>query len=224
MPKNRIEVAGYLASKPFRRYLSSGMPSRDAAAKAIEPIPVRQPRRRMEQLNMIGRFRRLARSAFLGVGACVGAFQICGWLGLRLNTSPSLPLGVYITTDTGNLVEFCPAEPFASVALARGYRSPGVCPDGGAPLLKPVIATSGDVVDFSPDGLEVNNFRIPNTAPLSWDTKGRPLTHWPFGRYTVPTSMAWVASSYNGRSFDSRYFGPVAVTAIRDRARPVLSF
>jgi conjugative transfer signal peptidase TraF len=194
------------------------------APSRLSPIPVRQPRRRTDQPNMIGRCARLARSAFLGVGACIGVFQICGWLGLRLNTSPSLPVGVYITTETGNLVEFCPAEPFASVALARGYRSSGVCPDGGAPLLKPVVATSGDVVDFWPGGLEVNNFRIPNTAPLSSDAKGRPLTHWPFGRYMVPTSMAWVASSYNGRSFDSRYFGPVAVTAIRDRVRPVLSF
>jgi conjugative transfer signal peptidase TraF len=140
------------------------------------------------------RFASLGRSALLGMGACIGVFQICGWLGLRLNVSPSLPLGVYITSGAGGLVEFfCPAEPFASVALARGYRSSGVCPDGGAPLLKPLVATSGDVVDFSAAGLEVNNVRLPNTAPLTVDTKGRTLNHWPFGRHIVSVRTVWVA-------------------------------
>ena len=54
------------------------------------------------------------------------------------------------------------------------YRSSGICQDSGALLLKPLVATSGDVVDFSATGLEV---KIPNTAPLIADTKGRPLTH-----------------------------------------------
>jgi conjugative transfer signal peptidase TraF len=166
----------------------------------------------------------LIQTILLGIGVCASIFQTCGWLGLRINISPSLPAGLYITTDAGKLVEFCPAEPFASVAITRGYRTPGACADGGAPLLKPVVATTGDVVDVLPGGLDVNSIRIPNTAPLAADSKGRPLTHWPFGRYTVSAGMVWVASSYNGRSFDSRYFGPVPVTAIRDRVRPLVSF
>lgn len=170
------------------------------------------------------KFGSLIRRVLLGIGLCVGIFQACGWLGLRINVSPSLPVGLYISTDSGSLVEFCPAEPFASVALARGYRTPGACADGGAPLLKPVIATTGDAVNTSANGLDVNNIRIPNSAPLAADSEGRPLTHWPFGRYTVSVGTVWVASSYNGRSFDSRYFGPVPVTAIRGRVKPLLSF
>jgi type IV secretory pathway protease TraF len=34
----------------------------------------------------------------------------------------------------------------------------------------------------------------------------------------------WVASSYNGRSFDSRYFGPVDAVTIRNHVRPLLTF
>jgi conjugative transfer signal peptidase TraF len=170
------------------------------------------------------KFRSLIRSGLLGIGLCVGIFQTCGWLGLRVNVSPSLPVGLYISTDSGSLVEFCPAEPFASVALTRGYRTLGACADGGAPLLKPVVATTGDVVNVLPGGLDVNGVRIPNTVPLAADSKGRPLSHWPFGHYTISTGMVWVASSYNGRSFDSRYFGPVPVTAVRGRVRPLLSF
>jgi conjugative transfer signal peptidase TraF len=133
-------------------------------------------------------------------------------------------MGLYITTDRGRLVEFCPAEPFASMALTRGYRTPGACADGGAPLLKPQVAGTGDVVNVLPDGLDVNGVRLPNTAPMDADSEGRVLTHWPFGRYTVSANMLWVASSYNSRSFDSRYFGPVPVAAIREHVSPLLSF
>lgn len=167
---------------------------------------------------------RLVRGCLVAVVACVCLFQICGWLGVRLNVSPSLPVGVYVASDDGRLVEFCPAEPFASMAITRGYRAQGACPDGGTPLLKPVIATAGDMVDVLADGIVVNGVRVPNTAPLPADTKHRPLTHWPFGRYAVSAGMVWVASSYNDRSFDSRYFGPVSVAAIRNRARPVFCF
>jgi conjugative transfer signal peptidase TraF len=155
----------------------------------------------------------------------VGSFQICGFVGVRFNTSPSLPVGVYITTtDSGaDLVEFCPAEPFASLAVTRGYRDAGICGDGAAPLLKPVAASSGDVVELSAAGLSVNGILLPNTAPLLRDTKGRPLKAWPFGRYVVLPDTVWVASSYNPRSFDSRYFGPLSIAAIRYRLKPFLT-
>jgi conjugative transfer signal peptidase TraF len=152
----------------------------------------------------------------------VGTFGICGLAGLRINGSPSLPVGLYLVTahSDANLVEFCPAEPFAELALARGYRDAGSCPDGGAPLLKPVIARAGDVVQLSPAGIAVNGHLLQNTVPLEKDTKNRPLTPWPKGYYAVGPDSVWVASSYNGRSFDSRYFGPVPVRSIRNYVRP----
>lgn len=152
----------------------------------------------------------------------VGAFQVCGLAGLRINGSPSLPVGLYLVTahPNANLVEFCPPEPFADFAIARGYRDAGSCPDGGAPLLKPVVARAGDVVELLPEGIAVNGRLLPNTAPLKNDTKIRPLTPWPTGRYTVGPDSVWVASSYNGRSFDSRYFGPVSLGSIRNYVRP----
>jgi len=174
-----------------------------------------------------GQFSRLTqvrRSTLVAAGLYIATFQICGWSGLRINVSPSLPVGLYVTTGTGKLVEFCPSEPFAHLALARGYRNAGVCPDGGAPLMKPIVASTGDQVDFSARGFAVNGMRIPKTAPLVADTKGRPLSHWAFGRYAVPAGVVWVASSYNPRSFDSRYFGPVPVTTLRSHLRPILTF
>jgi conjugative transfer signal peptidase TraF len=155
----------------------------------------------------------------------IGVFQLWSVAGLRINASPSLPVGLYITTmdARANLVEFCPAEPFASLSIARGYRESGVCSDGAAPLLKPVVAAAGDTVELSERGISVNGALLPNTAPLAKDTKGRPLQAWPFGRYVVATGTVWVASSYHPRSFDSRYFGPVSTTAIRHRVKPFLT-
>jgi conjugative transfer signal peptidase TraF len=152
-------------------------------------------------------------------------FQFFGGAGLRINASPSLPMGLYIVSDSldANLVEFCPPEPFANLAIVRGWRAVGNCPDGAAPLLKPIAAHSGDVVEMSARGMAVNGRLLPNTAPLTRDSKGRPLKPWTFGRYSLGPDTVWVASSYNAQSFDSRYFGPVPVTAIRDHLRPLLT-
>jgi conjugative transfer signal peptidase TraF len=157
--------------------------------------------------------------------ALTGSFLVCGFTGVRFNSSPSLPLGMYVTTadEHANLVEFCPAEPFASLSIARAYRDTGTCRDGAAPLLKPVVASAGDAVELSARGISVNGLLLPNTAPLSKDTKGQPLRAWPFGRYFVVPGTVWVASSYHPRSFDSRYFGPISITAIRDRLKPFLT-
>src|ERR1700722_17653504 len=113
----------------------------------------------------------------------VGTFQLCGLLGIRINTSPSLPVGLYLVTTEGisNLVEFCPAEPFAALSLVRGYRSPGVCQDGGAPLLKPIIAKCGDLVQLSARGICVDGSLRASAVPLAKHTKGRPLKAWPLG-------------------------------------------
>jgi conjugative transfer signal peptidase TraF len=170
----------------------------------------------------VSRVRKLAVTA---AAVLIGSFQVCGLVGLRFNSSSSLPMGLYVTTtdDMANLVEFCPAEPFAALAVTRGYRDPGTCRDGAAPLLKPVVASAGDAVELSPRGVSVNGVLLPNTAPLSNDTKGRPLKAWPLGRYIVAPETVWVASSYHPRSFDSRYFGPISIAAIRSRLKPFLT-
>jgi len=146
--------------------------------------------------------------------------------GLRLNDSPSMPTGLYVRTwsnSSTSLVVFCPAEPFARLSVERGYRSRGNCPDGAEPLAKPIAARPADVVELSAKGMSVNGQLLPNSAPLATDTAGRPLPHWPFGKYVVAPGTLWVASSYNPRSFDSRYFGPVKASQVREHVRPLLT-
>ena len=47
--------------------------------------------------------------------------------GLRINTSYSLPMGVYVRTSDprASLIEFCPEGRFATESSARGYRTAG---------------------------------------------------------------------------------------------------
>jgi conjugative transfer signal peptidase TraF len=116
---------------------------------------------------------------------------------LRINTSGSLPVGLYAVSAQGDYVDFCPDD--HGLSAKRGYRGKGVCPDGAVPLLKPVVARPGDRVFLGPVGMEVNGKLLPRTAPLERDSEGRPLTHWPFGRYTVAPGTLWVASSYDSR-------------------------
>ena len=160
-----------------------------------------------------------------GAGTLVVAVA-AAWAGLRFNDSPSMPTGLYVRTSSesnASLVVFCPSAPFARLSVERGYRSRGNCPDGAEPLAKPIAARPADVVELSAKGMVVNGQLLANTAPLATDTAGRPLAHWPFGRYVVAPSTLWVASSYNPRSFDSRYFGPVKASQVREHVRPLLT-
>jgi conjugative transfer signal peptidase TraF len=156
--------------------------------------------------------------------AGLSVFGTAAWLaltfGVRVNLTPSLPLGLYARDDKGGLVEFCPPGDAAEMSAIRGYRGFGVCPDRHAPLLKPVVAREGDVVELDGAGLRVNGLALPNTQAHPRDHRGRSLTPYPPGRYTVAPGTLWVASTWNDGSFDSRYFGPIAVGSVRARLAP----
>src|ERR1700688_1627212 len=65
---------------------------------------------------------------------------IAGWVfGIRVNLTPSLPLGFYITSHSSKakLFESSREGKGPYIRLPRQYRTAGACPDGGAPLLKP---------------------------------------------------------------------------------------
>ena len=169
-----------------------------------------------------GKAKRLALTI---AGVFVGAFLIAETAGVRINASPSLPIGLYVPTGdiAEALVEFCPPEPYASLAIRRGYRTKGSCPDGATPLLKPVIATEGDTIAVSDAGISVNGQLIPNTRPRAVDTAGRPMPMWPIKTQRVQPGTIWVASNFSPRSFDSRYFGSISASCIRSRLRPLVT-
>lgn len=172
----------------------------------------------------LGRLGEFIRGAVFIFGGLTIFFLIFGLAQIRINTSSSLPLGLYITTsEATELVEFCPPEPWAHLAALRGYRNKGACRDGASPLLKPVVAWPGDTVVYSPQGIQINGKLLPNTAARREDSNGRVLSPWSFGTYVVEPGTVWVASSYSDRSFDSRYMGPISTGNVRDHLRPLLT-
>ena len=149
---------------------------------------------------------------------------VAGIVGVRINLTASVPVGLYFVSSNpdSQFIEFCPPEPFGSLSVERGYRAASsACPDGGEALLKPVVAREGNQVEVSSRGISVNGSLIPNTAAKTLNTEGRPLSPWPFGSYQVEPGTVWVASTYNRRSFDSRYFGAIRVVDIRHLLRPL---
>ncbi len=149
--------------------------------------------------------------------------------GVMINTTPSLPMGIWQTRPlpplhAGLVVTFCPpaTAPFL-LGVRRLYIAGGNCPSGLEPMMKPIAALPGQVVTVATSGLTVDGHRLVNSVPLPRDYEGRALPVIRAGTYKVPAGEVWLVSSFNPRSYDSRYFGPVAVTDIVASARPLLT-
>lgn len=147
-------------------------------------------------------------------------------VGLRLNLTASLPIGVYREIPgpvaPGDLALACPPASAATTqAQRRGYYASGLrCPGRIAPVVKTVAAVAGDHVVADLSGLLVNGRRIPCTSPLTRDSAGRPLLPAHVAG-TLPPGRVWLASTYSPHSFDSRYHGPWPASSIRGRVLPV---
>ncbi|MBB3237068.1 conjugative transfer signal peptidase TraF [Phyllobacterium endophyticum] len=151
-----------------------------------------------------------------------------GWFGgYRLNLTPSEPLGLWqiepLTRplSVGDMVFDCPpsSKEFA-LAVERGYVHRGLCPVGVAPLIKTVVALSGQRVEIGSD-VVIDRLPLPNSAVRPSDGAGRPLH--PFAGGIVPSGHLFLHSDF-ASSYDSRYFGPVPETGLLGLARPVLTF
>jgi conjugative transfer signal peptidase TraF len=145
-------------------------------------------------------------------------------LRLRINTSASLPRGLYRLVAPAlvrsSIVLFCPPPAAARLARDRGYLPPGRCPEGVQPLGKMILALPGDSVEISSRGLAVDGVAIPGSQPRLADSAGRPLSPAPFGAYRLGPRQVWVYAPHP-RSFDSRYFGPVPDSLLLGTLKPV---
>src|SRR5260370_5460111 len=92
--------------------------------------------------------------AFGAIAAATVGASVASVFGIRINTSYSLPMGLYMQTSDprANLIEFCPEGRYAVQSSERGYRTGGFCPDRALPLLKPVVANPPETVEKSAGG------------------------------------------------------------------------
>jgi len=170
----------------------------------------------------------MRRRALWELGVALVLVPVATLAGLRVNTSPSLPRGLYRQVPLngrplarGDLVLACPPLPAALLARARGYLPPGPCPGEVEPLGKVVLAIAGDGVELGTEGVSVDGRLVPRSRPLARDGRGRPLQSLVGRRYTLAAGEVWLFSPRHPRSFDSRVFGPVSGKAVRGRLVPL---
>lgn len=162
---------------------------------------------------------------WLALYAALAALAVVGVLFVGINTTPSVPPGIYLrlplggrTLRPGDDVFVCmPPGPAAELALERGYIPRGVgCASGGIPLLKHVAAVAGETVVADSTGAFVGRRRV-GLAPPTRDRLGQPLQP-RLGRWTLAPGQIWLGSDIpNG--YDSRYLGPVDARFVLRRAR-----
>lgn len=161
-------------------------------------------------------------SVFLGLG------MACSAAGARINTSRSIPVGLYWLTERpiekGAYVLLCP--PPSNVfdeAKQRGYFGAGFCPGDYAYLMKKVLAAKNDKVTIADDGVRVNGELLPFSRPLKADTQERPLPVLR-GEYQLGDADLLLMTDVSEKSFDSRYFGLVKRAQIEGVIRPVFTW
>jgi len=175
--------------------------------------------------------RTLALRAWLGICLFAALVFCAHGAGLRINESPSLPIGVWRVLPfdrdlrRDDIISFCPPDtPAFREAWRRGYVGKGLCDGGYEPLLKPVAAIEGDRLTQTSEGISINGRVIANSKSLDRDGSGRTLPSPGTNEIIVGKGEVWVISSYNPLSFDSRYFGPIPISRIEGLARPLFVF
>ena len=149
--------------------------------------------------------------------------------GIRINTSGSIPVGIYRTTDgpveKGDFVLFCPQpDPVFDMAKDRGYLAGGLCPGGYGYMMKDVAGTAGDIIAVDDAGVSVNGILLPRSTPLQADPAGRPLPRFRADSRRLGRSEVLLMSGICGLSFDGRYFGPINRLQIKTVILPVFTW
>lgn len=147
--------------------------------------------------------------------------------GARINTTKSIPVGLYWTTNdpvaVGAYVMFCPPDNAVfTVARSRGYIAGGFCPGGYGYLMKKILAVEGDVIRVADSGVSVNGVQVPYSKRRETDLAGRELPIYAFDQYTLGSSELLLMSDVSETSFDARYFGPIAQSQVKQVIRPVV--
>jgi conjugative transfer signal peptidase TraF len=164
----------------------------------------------------------IRRSALLLAGGLAVAMITAPVLGrwsprVLWNSTPSVPVGLYwlqpvdrVAID--NLVAVRPPEGLARFLAARGYLPQGV------PLLKHVVALPG--TDVCRDGAAIRiNDQVLGLAQAR-DRLGRNLPHWQ-GCYRLGVGEVFLMNPAVPDSLDGRYFGPLPLSVITARLRPI---
>jgi len=132
------------------------------------------------------------------------------------NATPSAPVGWFLVNlharvRPGDLVLARLPRSAAELAHERGYLQIGT------PVVKRVAAVEGQVACSSASGIRIEGRNV--ATALAHDSRGRPLSTWRGCRELA--DEVFLLGDRSHASFDSRYFGPVARSAIIGRVEPL---
>lgn len=166
-------------------------------------------------------------SSLVILGAVVCVFNV---LNIGINFTNSMPLGFYQSQPIrgrikqGNIVAVCLPSPIAREGIKSGYLSLGPCHSGSIEVLKEVIATPGNAIKWK------NGFFVTNTnryyAPRARvDDNGQTVKLQKKYINEKNTQLYWLYGANDPqRSWDSRYYGGVALKNIVSIEKPVWTF
>ncbi len=134
-------------------------------------------------------------------------------LPLFLNTSNSLPSGLYHVTKVpdlryGQILRMCLPSRLGRMAVARGYLRQGNCPGGAARIGKPLIALPGDTVQVTDERVRVFGRKEFDVPVYAQDRRGRSLSN-AMGIHVLQFGECFLLSTHSPFSYDSRYYGPI---------------
>lgn len=173
--------------------------------------------------------RKITVATAIGGAALIALGALCYAVGARVNTSKSIPLGLYWTSnkpvEKGAYVLFCPPQVgVIAEAKHRGYLASGFCPGDYGYMMKKILAAKDDTVTISDAGVSVNGALLPFSTPLALDRAGRPLPRYQSANFVIGNSEVLLMSDVSGTSFDGRYFGPVNRSQIKTVVVPVITW
>ncbi len=133
------------------------------------------------------------------------------------NSTPSVPVGLYRLQPVddvviGDLVAVRPPEGLAHFLAERGYLPQGV------PLLKHAVALPG--AEVCRDGAVIRVAGRALGIAQARDRLGRDLPHW-HGCHRLAAGEVFLMNPAVPDSLDGRYFGPLPLSAITARLRPI---
>ena len=156
--------------------------------------------------------RRVAVALLTGLGIAALAWPLLHTSVARLiyNPSDSVPRGWYRidppdSLHVGSIVLTRLPADAAALAAQRGYLP------ARTPLLKRIGAMSPQQVCIEQHLVRIDGMAV--TSVQATDGRGRPLSGWQQCR-RLHDGELFLLSASNPASFDSRYFGPVAVSAV----------
>ena len=150
-------------------------------------------------------------------------------IGFRINTSSSIPVGLYWMTKrpmaAGEYVIFCPPNrPVFQEALARGYINAGFCTGGFGYMMKKIMAVRDDTVSSTSDGVRVNGELLPYSKPRKTDSSGRILPSWEVWHEPLNQSELLLMTDQSALSFDARYFGLLTESQMTSVVIPLITW